>query len=124
MKLSVAQDNVIASIIRTMAYRKTKDIFVVLHKNSVVRVKNKTDFAQINYLENGKFKLSLKTPDELFDPVEIRTLKVLVEKGVLVLESNLSKGNLYVYKWDYENQQVFPMTDNIKSYLISNGVRV
>ncbi len=124
MKLSVAQDNVIASIIRTMSYRKTKDIFVVLHKNSVVRVKNKTDFAQINYLENGKFKLSLKTPDELFDPVEIRTLKVLVEKGVLILDTNLSKGNTYVYKWDYENKQVFPMSDNIKSYLLSNGVRV
>lgn len=122
MKLSPAQDNVITSMIRNMAYRKTKDIYVVLYKNSVVRVKNKTDFAQINYLEKGKFKLRLKTPDELFDAVELRTLKVLVEKRVLILDTNLSKGNTYVYKWDYNNQKVFPMTDSIESYLSKQGV--
>lgn len=124
MKLSPAQDNVIASIIRTMASRKTKDVFVVLRTNSPVRVKNKTEYAQISTLENGNFKLSLKRPDELFDPVELRTLKVLLGKGILIKDNLLSKGNTSVYKWDYNNQQVLPMSDNIKEYLSKQGVRL
>lgn len=124
MKLSPAQDNVIASMIRTMASRKTKDFFVVLRTNSPVRVKNKTEYAQISTLENGNFKLSLKKPDELFDPVELRTLKVLISKGVLIKDNSLSKGNTSVYKWDYNNQKVLPMSDNIKEYLSKQGVRL
>lgn len=122
MELSTAQDTVIASMIRTMAHKKTKEIFVVLNQNSVVRLKNKMTYAQINYLENGAFKLRLRTHQELFDPVEIRTLKVLVEKKVLVLDAALSKGNQFVYRWDYGYGQAYPMTESIKAFLLTNEV--
>lgn len=124
IKLSDAQDNVIVSMIQTMAHKKTTNVFVVLNNNSVVKVGGKNTFAQVNYLDTGKFKLRLRTPDALFDEVQIRTLRVLVSKGVLVLDNQLSKGNTYVYKWDYNNKDGYPMHDNIRKHLVENGVKL
>lgn len=124
MKLSVAQDNVIATMIRTMAYMKTKDVFVVLSTNSLVKIKNKRDFAQVRTLENGQFKLGLRRSDELFDPVELRTLKVLVSKSVLVKDTSLSKTKTTAYRWDYNNKNGYPMTESIREYLTKQGVRL